>query len=327
MNSERQVTTQNQTDAQPPSPEASFSPTVKVHGEAPPANVYEVEAKPAIDTEAKTEVKSEQSPPQPPQESQSNSTLTRLLVGGLVGGTLGTLAAALANRKTSKGFNHSAQGVSRAFKTIGQGLSQAAQGVGDAARSVGEGATYAVVGSAQDAAQSITTGTQQAKSTTTDVVHTTTEKVNQTVKGAAAGIAEGAQQVKTTAAEAVQSTTEQINQAVKDIAEGTQRPTVDDSTVEESVLAGEQAVVNFPSKTANISAVVEPALEMSDELDVIEAETVNLDDWKSEAEIQNDVANSTSSTDFVTEEITISPRPSASPEVESSRLNDKPRRK
>jgi gas vesicle protein len=79
------------------------------------------------------------------------------LVGGLVGGTLGTLAAALANRKTSKGFNHSAEGVGRAFKTIGQGLGQAAQGVGEAAKSVSEGVTYAVVGSAQD----ITEGTQQ----------------------------------------------------------------------------------------------------------------------------------------------------------------------
>lgn len=320
MNSEQQVTTPNQTDAQPPSPEASFSPTVKVHGEVPPTNVYEVEAKPAIDTEAKTEANPEQSPPQPPQQSQSNPTLTRLLIGGLVGGTLGTLAAALANRKTSAGFNHSARGVSRALQTIGVGLGQAAQGVGDAAKSVAEGATYAVVGSAQDATQSITTGTQQVKSTTADVVHTTTDKVNQTVKGTAAGVAQGAQQVKTTAAAAVQSTTEQINQAVKDIAEGNQRP-----MVEEPVLADDQAVVGSTFETANISATEAPASEINDVLDVIEAETVNLDDWKSEAEIRNDVANSTPSTDFVTEEITISPQPYDSSEVESTRLNDEPR--
>jgi hypothetical protein len=69
MNSEQPFTTQNQTDSYTPSPEASLSPTVKVHGEVPPTNVYEVEAKPVVNTEVKTERQPEQPQPQPPQES------------------------------------------------------------------------------------------------------------------------------------------------------------------------------------------------------------------------------------------------------------------
>lgn len=106
----------------------------------------------------------------------SNNGLTKALVGGLIGATLGTLAAALANRRTSQGVNHAAKGVGQAAKTVGEGVTHAAQGVGQAVKSVTEGVNYAVVGGVADVVKNTAQQAQQAVAGATDAVQNSTQQ-------------------------------------------------------------------------------------------------------------------------------------------------------
>lgn len=128
-----------------------------------------------------------------PSENQqtskgSNNGLTKALVGGLIGATLGTLAAALANKRTSQGVNHAAKGVGQAAKTVGEGVTHAAQGVGQAVKSVTEGVNYAVVGGVADVVKDTAQKAQEAVAGAADAVQNSAQQGNKEVANGEAGI-------------------------------------------------------------------------------------------------------------------------------------------
>jgi len=127
-----------------------------------------------------------------PQNNQtskgSNNGLTKALVGGLIGATLGTLAAALANKRTSQGVNHATKGVGQAAKTVGEGINHAAKGVGQAVKSVTEGVNYAVVGGVADAVKNTAEKAQQAVAGAADAVQNSAQQGSKSVANGEAGI-------------------------------------------------------------------------------------------------------------------------------------------
>lgn len=104
---------------------------------------------------------SRQSDEQPAGKGMNNG-LTKALVGGLIGATLGTLAAALANKRTTQGVNHAAKGVGQAAKSVAEGVNHAAKGVGQAAKTVTEGVNYAVLGAVADVVKDTADNAKQA---------------------------------------------------------------------------------------------------------------------------------------------------------------------
>ncbi|HEY9735975.1 MAG TPA: hypothetical protein V6D06_06820 [Trichocoleus sp.] len=353
MTSNSQPIMPNQTnvqDVQPQGAELSSTPPVRSQTPGFQAPGFQVET-PAVEAKPSLEV----APSSPQLESstreQSNSALTRLLIGGLVGATVGTLIGALANRRTSQGLNHSAEGVGRAFKTIGDGLGQAAHGVGDAVKSVSEGVSYAVVGSTQDAAAGIAEGTEQVKESSTDVVQSGAQQVSQAVKE----IAEGTQRLKNdatvAAAEAIQTTADQANRAIGKLARGTQQAKVTaaetaktvadpvDDAVQSTADAAKatsasmrQAVDQKADQTARAQtmpeapSVSEPSVEAASAHDLfadIEANIEISEDGRDGREIRDDFFDAASA-GFVKEDvIDISPQPDPFPSVEVSRPDHK----
>ena len=106
-----------------------------------------------------------------------NSGLARALVGGLIGATLGTLAGAMANKRTAKGANYAAKGVSDGVKTVAEGVNHAAIGVGSAVKSVAKGINYAVVGGLVDVVKDTALEAKQSVSGALDAVKGAAEDV------------------------------------------------------------------------------------------------------------------------------------------------------
>ena len=155
-----------------------------------------------------------------------NPTLARLLVGGLVGATLGTLAGALTGKKATNGFNHAAQGVGQALKTIGGGLSLTARGVGDAVKSVGEGVGQAVVGTTSDVVEGTTESLKPVVQGTLNAVKDTADNVKQSAASATDALKNAVSDTAENAKQSAVSATDAVKNAVNDTAENTKQSAV-----------------------------------------------------------------------------------------------------
>jgi gas vesicle protein len=114
----------------------------------------------------------------PQSEQKGNNNLNKVLLGGILGATLGTLAAALANKKTSQGANLAAKGVGDAVKSVGEGVNVATKGVGEAAKTVAEGVKQGLVNPVVDALKDTAEGAKKSIEGTTDRLKQTAEYVN-----------------------------------------------------------------------------------------------------------------------------------------------------
>ena len=114
----------------------------------------------------------------PQFNEQKGNNLNKVLLGGLLGATLGTLAAALANKKTSQGANLAAKGVGDAVKSVGEGVNVATRGVGEAAKTVAEGVKQGLVSPVVDAFKDTAESAKKSIESTADRLKQTAEYVN-----------------------------------------------------------------------------------------------------------------------------------------------------